>query len=217
MTPRNFISGFIGTHEGKLSLKAADNGNWYDPARYLAGKKQARGLGQLVGSMYGVTAYALVRYRVRKGMALAKALKVTPADIATLDLATAIDIGVELYFLEPGFDRLPWNRVTASIMDKGWGSGPDRAVRMLQQLVGVAIDGKLGPKTAAAYARYIALHGEERAAREWCAARIAFDTILASNDGPNDPDRLFINGWNNRSRSFLPGTAWWKTFERNAA
>lgn len=217
MTPRNFFAGTIGTHEGKLSLKAADNGNWYDPARFVSGKKQARGFGALVGSMFGTTAYALVRYRVRKGMPLAKALKVTPADIAAIDLATAIDIGVELYFLEPGFDRLPWNRVTASIVDKAWGSGPDRAVKMLQELVGVAIDGKLGPKTAAAYRLYIARQGEERAAREWCDARIGFDTILASNDGPNDPDRVFIGGWNNRSRSFLPGTAWWRNFERIAA
>lgn len=210
MDPRTFVAGFIGDHEGGLSMHPSDNGNWYDAARYRKNLPQKRNMGTLVGSKFGVTAYALVRYRLRKGWSLDKALVVTAATIKALDLPTAIDIGFELYFKEPGFDQLPWNRVTMSIFDKGWGSGPGRAIKMMQEMVGANNDGDIGPKTIAAYKAFVAKYGEEGAAHRWCDKRIAFDTYLGSNEGPNDPDAKFVNGWNNRSRSFLPGTAWWR-------
>ncbi|MDH7971759.1 glycosyl hydrolase 108 family protein [Sphingomonas sp. AR_OL41] len=212
MTPKEFIAGFIGTHEGKLSLHASDNGNWYDPVRYKAEKPQRRNMGQLVGSKFGVTAYALVRYRIRKGMPEAQALVVKPADIDAIDFAMAVDIGIELYFKEPGFDTLPWNRVTASIVDKGWGSGPGAAVDMMQATIGASTKGGIGPETRSKYAAFLAAHGEQGAAILWCNTRCEFDHNLATNEGPNDPDKAFINGWNNRSRSFLPGTPWWQSF-----
>jgi lysozyme family protein len=212
MSPKDFIAGFIGTHEGGLSTHPADNGNWYDPSRYLAQDPQRRGMGVNVGSKCGVTAYALVRYRVRKGMPRDRALRVSLADMAAIDLATAIEIGIELYFKEPGFDSLPWNHVTAAILDKAWGSGPGTAIDMLQVMIGASTVGGIGPDTRAKYTAFLARHGEETAAHLWCDQRIAFDTHLATNQGPNDPDKAFINGWNNRSRSFLPGTPWWRNF-----
>lgn len=208
ISPRQVITGFIGAHEGELSLHPGDNGNWYSAARFDAGLKQARGEGELVGSKFGVTAYALVRYRLYLGVARAKALIVTRADIAAITLLTAIDIGTVLYFQEPGIVHLTWNRVTMSVLDKGWGSGPDRAIRMLQALIGAKIDGDVGPATIRAYGAWITTQGEEHAAFRWADARIAFDRSLDS--GPDDPDHAFIGGWNNRTRSFLPGTAWWK-------
>jgi lysozyme family protein len=212
MKVQDFIDGFIRAHEGELSTHAADNGNWYDPSRYLASKPQRRSLGVDVGSKFGVTAYALVRYRVRKGMPLDRALRVSLADMAAIDLATAIDIGIELYFKEPGFDTLPWNPVTAAIVDKGWGSGPGTAIDMLQEMVGASTAGGIGPETRAKYAAFLAKNGIELAAHLWCDKRIAKDTYFATNEGPNDPDKIYINGWNNRSRSFLPGTPWWRSF-----
>ncbi|WP_447407070.1 putative peptidoglycan-binding domain-containing protein, partial [Clostridium perfringens] len=86
--------------------------------------------------------------------------------------------------------------------------GPGRAIKMMQEMVGANNDGDIGPKTIAAYKAFVAKYGEEGAAHRWCDKRIAFDTYLGSNEGPNDPDAKFVNGWNNRSRSFLPGTAW---------
>lgn len=211
ISPRDVIADFIGVHEGVLSVHPADNGNWYDPVRFRARLKQLRGVGTLVGSKFGVTAYALVRYRLRTGMQRDAALSVRRADMAALDLKTAIAIGVELYYLEPKLVQLAWNRVTASILDKAWGSGPDRAIRMLQELLGFSKpDGDLGPNTSAAYAAWIMSHGEDAAAHLWCDKRIAFDHSLGSNEGEHDPDRVFVGGWNNRSRSFLPGTPWWK-------
>ena len=186
MTIEDFIGGFIGAHEGGLSLDPADNGNWTGGHR---------GIGALVGSKFGVTAGALAAHR---GVA---ALSITAADIANLTEAEAVQIGVDLYYKVPGFDKLPWNRVTASIIDKGWGSGPRQAIKLMQRIVGVPADGVLGPQSDKAYTDWIAANGEEAAARKWADVRIAFDTSL------NQP--RFINGWNNRTRSFLPGTPWW--------
>lgn len=212
MTPQQVIAGFQSGFEGGLSVHPSDNGNWYDQGRYMAGQAQMRGCGALVGSMRGCTAYALINYRRRKGWSIDRAVKVARADMAAIDAATAIDIGYELYFVAPGFDKLVWNRVTASILDKAWGSGAKRATIMLQDMIGATVDGKLGPATAARYAAFIAKHGEEEAAALWADERLQFDHQLAVNDGPNDPDSMFINGWNNRTRSFLPGTPWWKSF-----
>lgn len=186
-TIADFIGGFISTHEGGLSMDPQDNGNWTGGHR---------GQGQLVGSKYGVTPGAVAMFR---GV---PASSITKADIAGLTREEAIQIGVKNYYLAPGFDKLPWNRVTPSIVDKGWGSGPGQAIRLMQRMIGVNATGKIDPATIAAYAAFIAQHGEEAAARKWADVRIAFDTSLGQP--------RFINGWNNRTRSFLPGTQWWK-------
>lgn len=183
----DFIAGFIDAHEGGLSLDPADNGNW------TGGK---RNVGRLVGSKFGVTAGAIAVYR---GV---PAASITPLEIAELTRDEAVKIGVKLYYERPHFDLLPWNRATASIVDKGWGSGPVQAIKLLQRMVGVADDGALGPATAAAYTLWLAKHGEEATAIQWGEIRRRFDASL------NQP--RFINGWNNRTNSFLPGTKWWR-------
>lgn len=210
MSPRALFAGFIAAHEGELSVHPNDNGNWYDPARYRQQLPQRRNMGVNVGSKYGVTASALIAYRLHKGMALQWALNVTRETMAALDLETAIDVGVVLFYEQPGFAKLPWNRVTMSIVDKGWGSGPGTAIDMLQELIGASTAGGIGPETTAKYVAFIAQHGEEASARLWAEKRKAFDLIVATNQGANDQDRVFLNGWNNRTNSFLPGTTWWR-------
>lgn len=204
MTPDTFIRGYIRDHEGTLSLNPADNGNWYDPARYAAGLPQRRNIGKLVGSKFGVTAYAMAAYSGRTN--------ITAADIAAITLDLAVAIGTELFFHRPGFDRLAWNRVTASILDKAWGSGPGMATKMMQRMIGAQADANIGPKTVAAFSAFIAEHGEDGAARIWGNARLSFDKALTTNDGPNDPDKAFLNGWSNWTKSFLPGTPWWNAW-----
>lgn len=216
MTPQQVIAGFQSGFEGGLSVHPADDGNWYDQGRYMAGLPQKRTLGSLVGSMRGCTAYALINYRRRKGMPIEQAVKVTRTDMAVIDAPTAIDIGYELYFVAPGFDKLLWNRVTASILDKAWGSGAKRAIIMMQIMIGATADAQIGPGTVAAYTAFIAKHGEEESAALWADQRLQFDHQLATNDGPDDPDAMFLNGWNNRTRSFLPGTPWWSAFDQAA-
>lgn len=204
MSYEDFIGGYIDAHEGGLSLDPRDNGNWYDHTRYLHNLPQRRNMGNLVGSKFGVTAYALAKYR---GTSV-----ITAADIANLTRAEAVAIGIDLYVKRPGLDMLPWNRVTASIIDKGWGSGPVTAIKLLQRMLGVADDGKLGAVTLDSYKGFLNVHGEDGAAHLWADERTKFDTMLASNEGASDPDRVYLNGWNNRTRSFLPGTPWWNAW-----
>ncbi len=203
MTPRTFMTGAIKTHEGALSMRPEDNGNWFDKARYAAGLAQKRGLGTLVGSKFGVTAYALAAYTHDND--------IKPWEMAALTMETAVDIAEHIYVKAPRFDLLPLDRVVLSVIDKGWGSGPGQATKLLQRMIGTNdVDGKVGPGTVATYRQWRAKRTEEDAARLWAAQRIAFDTMLATNDGPKDPDRIFLKGWNNRTNSFLPGTVWWK-------
>lgn len=204
MTPEAFISGYIRDHEGGLSLDPADNGNWYDPARYAAQLPQRRGLGALVGSNYGVTAYALAAFTGKTA--------ITAADIKVITPDLAQRIGLSLYVIKPGFSALPWNRVTASIIDKGWGSGTGTAAKMMQRMIGVTPDTSIGPATVKAFTAFIATHGEDGAARLWCAVRETYDKGLATDEGPADPDAKYLKGWNNRSESFLPGTPWWNAW-----
>lgn len=182
----DFIGGFIDAHEGGLSLDPVDNGNW------TGGK---RGSGTLVGSKFGVTPGAVASFR---GVPPSS---ITAADIANLTRDEAVRIGVSLYYDKPGFAMLPMNRVTLSIIDKGWGSGPRQAIKLMQRMIGAGDDGVIGPATIAAYQAWAARTGEDAGARKWADVRISFDTSL------NQP--RFLNGWNNRTRSYLPGTAWW--------
>lgn len=201
-TPSQFIEGFIRAHEGGLSLHPSDNGNWFDPKRLKAGLPQRRGMGTLVGSKYGITAYALCSYR--------RVQSVTKADIANLTLAEAVAIGVRNYYDIPDFDLLPWDRCIASVVDMGWGAGPNTAAKLLQRMIGTNDDGDIGPATLKAYKVYRLKNDEEAAARAFGKQRNAYYQHLATNEGPNDPDKKFLNGWQNRTASFLPGTTWWK-------
>lgn len=185
-TIEEFIGGYIDAHEGGLSLDPDDNGNW-------TGMKKCKG--SLVGSKFGVTSAALAGYR---GVPVSS---ITRQDISNLSRKEAIDIGVALYYHKPKFDRLLFNRVTLSVIDKGWGSGPVWGIKLLQRMIGVPDDGKIGPQTIKTYEKFLSSVGEEEAARRFADRRIAFDTSLNQ--------RKYINGWNNRTRSFLPGTKWW--------
>lgn len=184
-----FIGGYIDTHEGGLSMDPMDNGNW------TGGRRNS---GNLVGSKFGVTPGAIATYR---GV---PASSISRADVANLTRQEAIAIGVKNYYEAPGFDKLPMNRVTRSIIDKGWGSGPVRSIKLMQRMIGVPADGKIGPATIAAYTAWLAGRSEEDAARQWAQVRIAFDTSLGQS--------RFIRGWNNRTNSFLPGTPWWSAW-----
>jgi lysozyme family protein len=190
MTVRAFIADYIERWEGGLSLHKEDSGNW------VAGK--------LIGSKYGVTAGALAKHR---GV---KPDSITAQAMAALTLDEAVDIGKALYFDAPGFAQLPWNRVTASIVDFGWGAGPGQAIKSLQRLIGVAADSKLGPATAAAYRTWFDRHGESEAAKMWGATRDSFYELIVSLKPQN---AKFLNGWKNRTAYFLPATPWWKGFE----
>lgn len=187
MTPENFIRGYIQAHEGGLSLDKADTGNWHH--------------GALVGSNYGVTGDVLARFR---GVPA-----VTAADMAALTLDEAVRIGVQMFYQQPHFDLLPWNEVTASVLDMAWGAGPGQAAKLLQRMIGAVDDGQVGRGTASAYAAYLAKQPIEKVAATWGDVRNAFyDRIIAAHP----TNAKYRNGWRNRTASFLPGTAWWRAW-----
>jgi len=55
-----------------------------------------------------------------------------------------------VYFKGPGFDRIPFLPLQEQLFDFAVNSGPKRAIRTLQRIVGTTPDGVLGPKTLAA-------------------------------------------------------------------
>lgn len=180
-----FVRHFIDTYEGGLSMDPADTGNYYR--------------GVLCGSKYGVTAAALADYRGTSN--------ITPKDIADLTEDEAVKIGVELYFDRPDFDQCPWNPVTASWMDMGWGAGPGQSIKLMQRMIGAGDDGKIGRYTVQAFEDYIVNHGLEQTAVDWCDVRYAFyDAIIAKRP----VNAKYRNGWRNRSAGFLPGTPFWQ-------
>jgi len=194
MDPKTFCIDFIKNWEGKLSLDRDDAGNW------STGKK---GVGTLIGSNYGVTAAALAKHRnVSVGGISASAM-------ANLTLDEAADIALSLYYYAPKLNLLPWNRVTASIFDAGWGMGPAQAIKLWQRLIGVADDGKIGPATAAASSAYRSKVSEEGAAAQWGIERILFYISISQ---PPSTNIKYLKGWTNRTRYFLPGGEWWARF-----
>jgi len=189
ITPAELIRGFIQTHEGGLSLDPKDHGNYYPD-------------GVLIGSKYGVTGAALAAYRKRNGIDT----PVNKQTMAELTLEEAVDVGVQGYYAGPGFGALPWNRVTMSVVDMGWGAGPKQAIKLLQRMVGAEDDGAIGEETARKYQAFLLQHGEETAARVYGERRDRFYESL------NQP--RFLKGWKNRTASFLPGTKWWREAKR---
>lgn len=200
MTPRAFASDFILRWEDggsadpaqTHSLDPVDNGNWTGGAS---------GLGKLVGSNHGVTAAALATHR---GVPVAS---ITREVMRALTLDEAADIALALYYRGPGLDRMPWNRITMSVFDMGWGAGPATATKLLQRMIGCADDGQVGPGTAAALARFVEKHGEPMAAQAYADARLGFyDRIIAKRPS----NRRYRNGWSDRTRHYLPASPWWR-------
>lgn len=190
MNPTEFTRDYIQRWEGGMSRDPNDAGNW------STGKK---GVGTLLGSNRGVTGRTLAAYRGVK----VETLRMADIEAITLDVATKI--ALLLFYEQPGISRLSWNRVTASVMDFGWGAGPASAVKMLQDLIDVDQDAKIGPKTNAAYSALLA-QGEAFAAGAWWAMREEYYEDLVTR---RPSDAIYLKGWDNRSRYFTPASEWW--------
>lgn len=187
-----FFSETITAHEGVLSMRASDGGN------YQGGKV---GAGKLIGSQYGVTPPALALYLGVDPYTL------TNADMKAITRDMGVKIGVKNYYDVPNFDLLPWDQIVASAVDKAWGSGPAWGVKLLQRamgLVGDDQDGIMGSTTVNTYRAWKAKVGLEEGARIFNRVRRKFDASL--------PTYKLNPGWDTRSDSFLPGTKFWKGF-----
>lgn len=112
---------------------------------------------------YGVTHKTLAAHR---GVA-----SVTADQVKALTLKEAEDIYRKGYWTQSGGDLLPVGLDYAAF-DFGVNSGPARAIKTLQTLVGVPADGNAGPQTLAAVEPYPG--GVDKLIRDYCAARMAF-------------------------------------------
>lgn len=90
---------------------------------------------------FGITAALLSDYLGRTAMG---------AEIANLTLQEAQAIYREMFFVRTHADLLGSVALRGTLVDYAVNCGPDRAIRALQRVLGVTVDGKLGPKTAAA-------------------------------------------------------------------
>ena len=115
-------------HEGGYSGDRHDSGNW------SSGKA---GVGQLIGTKYGIAAPTLIANR--RG-------KVTAEDMKNLTREEAVRIYKAQYWDTVRGDDLPAG-VDYCVYDYSVNSGPGRAARELQRVVGASVDGVIGPAT----------------------------------------------------------------------
>lgn len=112
---------------------------------------------------YGITHATLADHRGVKS--------VTAAQVKSMTLAEAEAIYRKSYWTQSGGDVLPVGLDYAAF-DFGVNSGPSRAVKTLQKVVGTGQDGNVGPATLAAVRDYPG--GTVNLIRDYCAARMAF-------------------------------------------
>lgn len=111
---------------------------------------------------------------------------VTPADVRALTREEAIEIYRALYWNAVRGEDLPPG-VDLAVFDFAVNSGPRRAVRTLQRLLRVRVDGGVGPETLAACRKA----DREALIRDYCAARLEFLQSLPSF-------QTFGRGWARR-------------------
>ena len=88
----------------------------------------------------------------------------------------------------------------APIFDAGVMSGPNRAIKMLQSMIGVYPDGMVGPNTLIACSKYLLEHDTKDILESYCDERCKYyDDIVATNES----QRKWISGWKNRAHGFL--------------
>jgi lysozyme family protein len=135
---------------------------------------------------YGITLGTLRRWRGDD---------VWPHDVEALTKAEALAIYRNRYVEAPGFAELP-DPIRGQLVDSGVLSGPPRAIRDLQQVLGVAVDGVLGPLTLAALGASDLVALNTRLVRQ----RVERLVRLVQHD----PSQLvFLLGWVRRALHFL--------------
>lgn len=146
---------------------------------------------------YGITHTTLAAYRGVKS--------VTAAQVKALTLAEAESIYRQQYWIQSGGDVLPVGLDYAAF-DFGVNSGPVRAIKTLQQVVKVTVDGKIGPQTLAAVRAYPG--GVVSLIRDYCAARMVF---LRGLTNPKTGFPVNGRGWTIRVTGVDPKGQWAST------
>jgi lysozyme family protein len=141
---------------------------------------------------FGITAAALGRWRNLGRDA-------TPAEIQALTVPEARAIYREWYILNPGFNYSKSDKLRLMLVDAGVLHGVSRAVRWLQEELGVVVDGVFGPISRQALDA-LDVSVQDRLARKILGHRLkAFADIVVK-----DHDQLvFLRGWIARAVELL--------------
>jgi len=192
-TPHDCIRGAIDRWEGLWQANTADSGNYahcHD------------GTTKLIGTMRGVTPDV---YAEDKGIDPCTLTSASMQNEITLDVAA--DIGVRFFYRAPRFNRLLWSPLVEMAVDIGWGSGPARGIKMLQQVVGAVVDGGIGPQTAEALEAYLEAHDIGAACETLTAARVQFYLDISQ---PGSKNAKFRAGWLKRANWYHTSNGdWW--------
>lgn len=161
---------------------------------------------------YGITIKTLSDYRGRP---------VTPEEVARLTEPEARSVYFHLFVRGPGFQKIIDEQLMALAVDCGVNHGQERAIKWLQELVGVHVDGNLGPITADAINR----QDPKRLYLRLAARRIRFYGEIVTRDwqrlvekarltaAPEDDAALakmqakYSFGWANRAADFIDDIA----------
>lgn len=121
--------------------------------------------------------------------------------VKALTLTEAEAIYRKSYWVQSGGDVLP-KGLDYAAFDFGVNSGPHRAVKVLQKVLGVEQDGWIGEKTLAAIADYP--NGLEQLISDYCDTRMAFLRKLGGPTGFRTNGR----GWTIRVTGIDPKGEW---------
>lgn len=122
---------------------------------------------------YGITAVTLGAYRNLNRAA-------TASEVSHLSMTEAEAIYRSSYWAQCGANLLP-SGLDYSVFDFAVNSGPARAVKVLQQLVGAGVDGTVGAITLQKVNSYAG--GVTKLIRDYADARMAFLRTLGGSKG----------------------------------
>lgn len=140
---------------------------------------------------YGITAKTLGNWRQLGRLA-------TSNEVTALTETEAREIYRHRYIIVPGFDAISHLALQVLLVDAGVHSGPQKAVRWLQEALGVTVDGVIGPKTRAA----LAATDQSKLYSKVLAARLRHLGRLITKDPEQS---VFAAGWMNRMAEFVEG------------
>jgi lysozyme family protein len=217
MQPADVIRDFVAGHEGGYQNLLQDRGNIvfdrYGKRVPLPGKKlnvaaRRRALsegGRVIGTMRGVTPDTYARFL------LVPVETLDEARMQAISEDLADEIGVRLYYEEPGINRLPWGPITAILVDMGWGCGPVTAIQFIQRRIGARVDGNIGPDTIEAWNKWIEKQGVAKAATDFANWKID----MYRRDVARNPEQgKWLQGWINRANYFKPENwEWWSKWD----
>lgn len=123
-------------------------------------------------------------------------MSLTKYDLMRMERSEAEQIYRQDYIRKPGFDRIAHAHLRVHVIDFGVNSGQPTAARMLQKVLGVRQDTKIGPKTLGA----IEAMGAVRVSNRLMLERIRLQGKICVR---RPKDLANLNGWLGRSMTFF--------------